>query len=67
LSQAKERSTIHRLGRTSHSGLMRAEISTPRPSSRETSCVLAGAYILLYVVVWGIVIVKKKANGGLKG
>ena len=32
-----------------------------------TALALAGAYILLYVVVWGIVIVKKKANGGLNG
>lgn len=30
-----------------------------------TALALAGAYILLYVVVWGIVIVKKKAKVGL--
>jgi len=32
-----------------------------------TALALAEAYILLYVMVWGIVIVKKKANGGLNG
>ena len=32
-----------------------------------TALALSGAYILLYVVVWCIVIFKKKANGGLNG
>lgn len=32
-----------------------------------TALALSGAYILLYVVVWCIVIFKKKASGGLNG
>ena len=32
-----------------------------------TALALSGAYLLLYVVVWCIVIFKKKASGGLNG
>ena len=38
MSQARERSTIQCLGRTSHWGLMRTEMSTPSPGSLEISC-----------------------------
>ena len=54
LSQARERSAIHRLGRISHSGLMRAEIVNANPKMSifaETKCHFSPVGTVLYTAL----------------